>query len=114
MGIMDFTKLSIKHFIGDVPNIINTNFGKVKNFVEMIFDASTGTLKSTNAEFTGKVKSNSVVTNNIIVNDERGKQITFAELIERVEKLEQALNAKNASTTSNGVVSSSSRKRTSK
>lgn len=112
---MDFMKLSIKHFIGDVPNIINTNFEKVKNFVETVFDASTGTVKSTNAEFAGKVKANSVVANNITINDERGNQITFAELIERIELLEQAAGIESTSNPQNVIISSSrARKRTSK
>ena len=86
---MDYTKLSIKHFIGDLPKIINENFEKIKIFIDTIYDSVTGTIKSTNADFTGKVKCNSVITNNITVNDEKGNQVTIAELVKRIEELEK-------------------------
>ena len=35
---MEFKSLSIKNFIGDLPNIINSNFQIIKKFVEKIFD----------------------------------------------------------------------------
>lgn len=96
---MVFLKLSIKHFIGDLPNIINANFEKIRVFVENIFDENTRTLKSTNAEFAGKMSTNSIVTKNLTVDDKSGKQVTFAELIERLEKLEATVSTN----TTNGI-----------
>lgn len=117
---MEFQKLSIKHFIGDLPNIINANFEKIKKFVENIFDEGTATIKATNAELEGKVTANSIVTKNLTVNDKNGKQITFAELIERLEKLETENSANSsidtyaAAAAVQATQTKSSRKRTSK
>lgn len=73
---MDYTKLSIKHFIGDLPRIINENFETVKTLLNKFVTENTaddgsiiikgnGT-KSLNGEF-GSVKANSVRANNIII-----------------------------------------------
>lgn len=87
---MEFLKLSVKHFIGDLPNIINTNFEKVKKFAENIFDEKTETIKAVNAKLTGTITANSVEAKNLTVNDKNGLLITMAELVKRVEDLDAA------------------------
>lgn len=85
---MEFKKLSIKNFIGDLPNIINTNFEKVSKFITSIFDEETETLHVKNAKVESKVTANTVISNNIIINA-NGSKISFAEIVERLEKLEK-------------------------
>lgn len=94
---MDFIKLSVKHFIGDLPNIINTNFEKVKDTIEKFFDATTNTLKGQNGELNGnfsKIVCTSISTNNLSVRN-NNETIAFAELLERIETLEETVKELN-------------------
>ena len=85
---MDFKKLSIKNFIGDLPNIVNSNFEIVKSFIDSIFDVETNTIHTRNAAVKSKVTANSVIANNIVVNGSNGKSVSMGELLERLENLE--------------------------
>ena len=85
---MDFKKLSIKNFIGDLPNIVNSNFEIVKSFIDSIFDTETNTIHVRNAVVKSKVTANSVIANNIVVNGSNGKSVSMGELLERLENLE--------------------------
>jgi deoxycytidylate deaminase len=85
---MDFKKLSIKNFIGDLPNIVNSNFEVVKSFIDSIFDTETNTIHVRNAVVKSKVTANSVIANNIVVNGSNGKSVSMGELLERLENLE--------------------------
>jgi hypothetical protein len=89
---MEFKKLSIKNFIGDLPNIVNTNFEKVSDFIYSIFNEDTNTIHAKGAIIENQVTANSVITNNLIISDSDGKTVSFAEMIERLEKLEQNNN----------------------
>lgn len=85
---MDFKKLSIKNFIGDLPNIVNSNFEVVKSFIDSIFDTETNTIHVRNAVVKSKVTANSVIANNIVVSGSNGKSVSMGELLERLENLE--------------------------
>lgn len=87
---MKFKNLSIKNFIGDLPNIINTNFKKISDFISSIYDEETKTLYAKEASIEGGLSANTITTNNLIINDEHGKKISFAEILVRLENLEQA------------------------
>jgi hypothetical protein len=65
---MEFNTISIKSFICDLPRVINENFGKIKNFIESIYDSATGTLKADTANIRGQISANTVKSNNIEVN----------------------------------------------
>ena len=86
---MEFKKLSIKNFIGDLPNIINANFEKVSNFINSIFNEDTDTLHVKGAIIENRVTANTIITNNLVISDSEGNKVSFAEMIERLEKLEQ-------------------------
>lgn len=85
---MEFKKLSIKNFIGDLPNIINANFEKVSNFINSIFNEDTDTLHVKGAIIDNKVTTNTVIANNLVIGDS-GNRVSIAEIIERLEKLER-------------------------
>jgi hypothetical protein len=82
---MDFKSLSIKNFIGDLPNIINSNFEIIKKFVEKIFDEKSNTITATNIRAQSKVYTNTLVANNIIINLDNGKTISLAEILEKLD-----------------------------
>lgn len=82
---MDFKSLSIKNFIGDLPNIINSNFEIIKKFVEKIFDEKSNTITVTNVKAQSKVYANTIVANNIIINLDNGKTISLAEILEKLD-----------------------------
>lgn len=73
---MDYIKLNIKHFIGDLPRIINENFETVKNILDnFIVESKNGDgnillkgngTRALNGEFSS-IKANSVRANNIII-----------------------------------------------
>ena len=84
---MEFKSLSIKNFIGDLPNIINSNFQIIKKFVEKIFDESTNTISASNVKATNKVYANTVVANNIIINLDNGKTLSLAEILEKLDMI---------------------------
>lgn len=84
---MEFKSLSIKNFIGDLPNIINSNFQIIKKFVEKIFDESTNTLSASNVKATNKVYANTVVANNIVINLDDGKTLSLAEILEKLDMI---------------------------
>lgn len=88
---MEFKKLSIKNFIGDLPNIINANFEKVSNFINSIFNEDTDTLHVKGAIIDNKVTANTVIANNLVIGD-NGNRVSIAEIIERLEKLERGDN----------------------
>lgn len=85
---MEYTKLTVKHFITDLPNIINKNFENIKNlFDRFIDDSVSGTilLKGQNTVLNGEfsvVKSNTVKAKNFII-IENNKQYTLKEYIEK-------------------------------
>ena len=82
---MEFKYLSIKNFIGDLPNIINSNFQVIKKFVEKIFDENTNTLSASNVKATNKIYANTVVANNIVINLDNGKTLSLAEILEKLD-----------------------------
>ena len=82
---MEFKYLSIKNFIGDLPNIINSNFQVIKKFVEKIFDENTNTLSASNIKATNKIYANTVVANNIVINLDNGKTLSLAEILEKLD-----------------------------
>lgn len=65
---MEFNTISIKSFICDLPRVINENFGKIKKFIESIYDSATNTLKVNTANIQGQISANTVKSNNIEVN----------------------------------------------
>lgn len=85
---MEFKSLSIKNFIGDLPNIVNTNFQIIKKFVEKIFDDNTDTLTATNVRAQSKIYANTIVANNIIINLDNGKTLSLAEILEKLDNLQ--------------------------
>ena len=82
---MEFKSLSIKNFIGDLPNIINSNFQVIKKFVEKIFDENTNTLSASNIKATNKIYANTVVANNIVINLDNGKTLSLAEILKKLD-----------------------------
>lgn len=79
---MDYTKLTINNFIGDLPRIFNMNFESLKKLFDSFIqvDSSTSgtgavTLKGNgtvlNGEFSS-IKSNTVRANNIVIVDGTG------------------------------------------
>lgn len=89
--MIEFKKLSIKNFIGDLPNIINANFDKVKNFIDEIFVNDTLFVK--NASIEGNVTANSITANNITITLENGNKTSVAELLDRIYTLEQTIKS---------------------
>lgn len=89
---MEFKSLSIKNFIGDLPNIVNTNFQIVKKFVEKIFDDNTDTLTATNVRAQSKIYANTIIANNIIINLDNGKTLSLAEILEKLDRLQSDSN----------------------
>lgn len=84
------TKISIKTFIGELPSILNSNFKLIEDIFNKLYDDINETIKAKNLNIEGTVKSNSVVTNNLtIVNG--SKEITFANILERLEECEKKL-----------------------
>lgn len=84
---MEFKSLSIKNFIGDLPNIINSNFQVIKKFAEKIFDESTNTLSASNVKATNKIYANTIVANNIVINLDNGKTLSLAEILEKLDMI---------------------------
>lgn len=82
---MEFKKLSIKQFIGDLPNIINSNFDKVAKFVNSITAQSNDSVSifASSANIEGNIKCNDVELHN---------NITISSLVARIEALENALS----------------------
>lgn len=89
--MIEFKKLSIKNFIGDLPNLINTNFDKIKNFIDEIFVNDTLVVK--NASIEGNVTANSITANNITITLENGNKTSVAELLDRIYTLEQTIKS---------------------
>ena len=89
--MIEFKKLSIKNFIGDLPNIINANFDKIKNFIDEIFVNDTLVVK--NASIEGNVTANSITANNITITLENGNKTSVAELLDRIYTLEQTIKS---------------------
>lgn len=92
---MEFSTLSIKNFIGDLPRILNKNFNTLKSVLDNIVDntdpkTATHTISATTVNATGVVDANTVSANNIILKI-NGKKYSLVDLIARVEELEAAL-----------------------
>lgn len=72
---MDYTKLTINNFIGDLPRIFNKNFEDLKKLFDSFIQTSgTGavTLKGNGAVLNGEfssIKSNTIRANNIVIID---------------------------------------------
>lgn len=87
--MIEFKKLSIKNFIGDLPNMINANFDKIKTFIDEIFANDTLVVK--NASIEGNITANSITANNITITLENGNKTSVAELLDRIYTLEQTI-----------------------
>ena len=89
--MIEFKKLSIKNFIGDLPNIINANFDKIKAFIDEIFVNDTLVIK--NASVEGNITANSITANNITITLENGNKTSVAELLDKIYTLEQTVKS---------------------
>lgn len=83
-------KISIKTFIGELPSILNHNFELLETLFNKLYDDVNETIKAKNLNIEGTVKTNSVVTNNLTVID-GSKEITFADILKRIEDCEKKL-----------------------
>ena len=106
---MEFKSLSIKNFIGDLPNIINSNFQIIKKVVEKIFDENTNTLTATNVRAQSKVYTNTIVANNIIINLDNGKTLSLAEILEKLNMLQDDSNTDDLSVGNDKIVAAYSK-----
>ena len=92
---MEFTKLSIKNFIGDLPRILNKNFDALKTVLDNIVDnkdpkSAAHTISASAVNVTGVVDANTISANNIVLKI-TGKKYSLVDLIARVEELEETL-----------------------
>lgn len=86
---MEYTKLTIKHFISDLPRIINSNFDAIKNLFGKFVDESTsGTIllkgkdsTSLNGEFS-VIDANTVKARNIYITEDN-RRYSLREYIEK-------------------------------
>lgn len=69
---MEFTKLSIKNFIADLPRIFNENFNIIKKKFDDLFPDNSKSIKLDGADIT-KITCNTIQANNIFVTDNSGK-----------------------------------------
>lgn len=88
MTDLKIKELSVKSFISDLPRIFNQNFKTVKDFIDNIYDSSTNSLTAKNIRIDGAASCNSVTAKNIYIVD-GNKKTSIADLIKRLEKLEQ-------------------------
>ena len=82
--------LTVKNFIADLPRILNANFKAIEDAFNGIYNAVTNTAHVAQLIVDGKITANTVSANNIIVTNGT-KEITFAELLERLEACEAKL-----------------------
>jgi len=90
---MDFTKLTIKHFISDLPRIFNKNFDTIKAFIDKVFTEKSNSIAigSEDLNLTGKftlIEADEIKSGNIIIS-ENGKWISLEEYIQ--EKVDSAI-----------------------
>lgn len=87
---MDIIKLSIKHFMGDIPRVINENFQKICDVLDKIFNEKDDLLHSTNMEASGKIEANTVKANNIYI-DIDGEDVSLADVVKELKKCKEEI-----------------------
>lgn len=68
---MEFTKLTIKNFIADLPRIFNENFNIIKKKFDELFPDNSKSIKLDGAEVE-KIRCNTIRANNVFVTDSSG------------------------------------------
>ena len=81
---MEFTKLSVKNFIADLPRIINDNFNVIKKKFEDLFPENDKSIKLDAADIS-RINCNTIQANNVYVTKD-GKVITLEEYISDIIK----------------------------
>ena len=76
---MEFKKLSIKNFIGDLPNIINFNFEIIKTFFNDLFVKYDDTVSLQNIHNieTTKIDCTTIQASNVLIKKENGPLISL-------------------------------------
>lgn len=76
---MEFKKLSIKNFIGDLPNIINFNFEIIKTFFNDLFVKYDDTVSLHNIHNieTTKIDCMTIQASNVLIKKENGSLISL-------------------------------------
>ena len=76
---MEFKKLSIKNFIGDLPNIINFNFEIIKTFFNDLFVKYDDTVSLHNIHNieTTKIDCTTIQVSNVLIKKENGSLISL-------------------------------------
>ena len=95
---MDYTKLTIKHFISDLPRIFNSNFETIKKLFNKILveeNENTITLKTSptmilKGEFTS-ISANTIRATNLQILGSDNKYVSLDEYIE--EKVRETVSS---------------------
>jgi len=81
------TKFSIRHFVADLPRLLNEAFGKIVNCITYFYDPDEEVIKANKAEIT-YIDATTIVAQNLKFKSENGQIYTLDQLADSVIALQ--------------------------